>query len=98
VAYTVRCADLKKDIYLTDLWLAPTAGVAPHQLTQAGDLPGKPHWAGTDAILFLAMRGSDDEQKNGAQVWRLPLNGGEAEKLSHLPGGRTRSTPRSNSV
>lgn len=90
VVYGLRAADVSKDKYLTDLWLAPTsAGGAPRRLTFNGDVSGKPHWAGADgaAITFLAARGSDDEKKKGAQIWRLPLAGGEAQKLTDIAGG-----------
>lgn len=93
VVYGVRVADTAKDKYLTDLWIAPTGGDArPRRLTFGGDIAGKPHWvgAGGEAITFLAARGSEDEKKKGAQLWRLPVGayaGGEAEKLTDVKGG-----------
>lgn len=88
VVYAVRTADVGKDKYLTDLWLAASAGSAPpRRLSFAGDVAGKPHWQGSEAIVFLAARGSEDEQKKGPQLWRLPLAGGEAERLSDVKGG-----------
>lgn len=93
VVYGLRVADLAKDKYQTDLWLAPTAaGGAPRRLTFGGDITGKPHWVGAEgtAIAFLAARGSEDEKKKGAQLWRLPVGataGGEAEKLTDIKGG-----------
>jgi dipeptidyl aminopeptidase/acylaminoacyl peptidase len=88
VVYGLRAADVDQDKYQTDLWLAPTAGdTAPRRLTFGGDIAGKPHWLGSAAIAFLAVRGSEDEKKKGAQLWRLVLAGGEAEKLTDIPGG-----------
>jgi dipeptidyl aminopeptidase/acylaminoacyl peptidase len=88
VVYGLRSADPGQDKVQTDLWLAPTTGdAAPRRLTFGGDVSGKPHWLGNAAIAFLAARGSEDDKKKGAQVWRLPLAGGEAEKLTDLPGG-----------
>lgn len=90
VVYGLRSADTAKDKFQTDLWLAPTAaGGTPRRLTFGGDIAGKPHWIGADgaAIAFLARRGSEDDRKKGAQLWRLPLAGGEAEKLTDVPGG-----------
>ncbi|HEY8876818.1 MAG TPA: S9 family peptidase [Roseateles sp.] len=90
VVYGLRRADLDKDKFRTDLWLAPTAGAAPpRRLTFGGDISGKPHWVGAagDAIAFLAARGSEDDKKKGAQLWRLPLAGGEPEKLTDIKGG-----------
>ena len=93
VVYGLRVADVAKDKYQTDLWLAPTApGGVPRRLTFGGDIDGKPHWIGTqgDAIAFLAARGSEDDRKSGPQLWRLPVGsaaGGEAEKLTQVKGG-----------
>lgn len=88
VVYGLRVADVAKDKYLTDLWLAPTSGATPPwRLSFGGDVAGKPHWQGSEAILFLAARGSEEERKRGPQLWRLPLAGGEAERLSEIKGG-----------
>ncbi|MBW8844056.1 MAG: S9 family peptidase [Burkholderiales bacterium] len=91
VVYGLRAADMAKDKFQTDLWLAPTApGSVPRRLTFAGDVTGKPHWVGPtgDAIAFLAARGGEEDKKNGPQLWRLPVaGGGEAEKLTDVKGG-----------
>lgn len=88
VVYSLRVADVGKDKYLTDLWLAPSSGATPaRRLSFNGDIAGKPRWQGSDAITFLAARGSDEEQKKGPQLWRLPLAGGEAERLTDIKGG-----------
>jgi len=90
VVYGLRTADLAKDKFQTDLWLAPTAGGGlPRRLTFGGDIAGKPHWVGPagEAIAFLARRGGEDDRKKGPQLWRLPLAGGEAERLTELAGG-----------
>ena len=71
VVYGLRVADLAKDKYQTDLWLAPTGGdTKPRRLTFGGDIAGKPHWAGAagEAITFLAARGSEDEKKDRKSV------------------------------
>ena len=91
VVYGVRAADTAKDKFRTDLWLAATRGdTQPRRLTFGGDIAGKAHWVGAhgEAIAFLAKRGSEAEQKKGAQLWRLPIaTGGEAEKLTDIDGG-----------
>ena len=91
VVYGLKVANTDKDKYRTDLWLAPTAsGGVPRRLTFSGDIDGKPHWMGpnAEAVGFLAARGSEDDKKKGAQLWRLPVDGGgEAEQLSDVPGG-----------
>jgi dipeptidyl aminopeptidase/acylaminoacyl peptidase len=87
VAYTLRSTDAEQDKYLTDLWLVPTEGGAAQRLTQGGDVAGKPRWQGSQAITFLAVRGSEDDRKKGPQLWRLPRGGGEAERLTDIKGG-----------
>jgi dipeptidyl aminopeptidase/acylaminoacyl peptidase len=90
VVYGLRVADVAKDKFRTDLWLAPAGGDGkPQRLTFSGDITGKPHWVGAagEAIAFLAARGSDDEKKKGPQLWRLARTGGEAEQLTDVKGG-----------
>ncbi|HEV6966416.1 S9 family peptidase [Roseateles sp.] len=91
VVYGLKTADVEKDKFCTDLWLAPAAaGGTPRRLTFSCEVAGKPHWVGPagEAIAFLAARGGDDERKKGAQLWRLPVAAaGEAEKLTAIPGG-----------
>ena len=94
VVYGLRVADVGKDKYLTDLWLAPSAGAGPRRLSFGGDIAGKPHWQGADAITFLAARGSDEEQKKGPQLWRLPLAGATVCLLYTSPSPRDLCTSR----
>src|SRR5476649_3065329 len=82
VVYTVRSTNLDKNRGNTQLWMldlrAPKA--APVRLTQADASSSDPEWAPNgDAIYFLSARGGS------SQVWRLPLGGGEAAKVTDLP-------------
>ena len=82
VVYTVRTTNLDKNRGNTQLWMidlrAPNA--APRQLTRGDTSAGDPQWSPNgDAIYFLSSR------SGSSQVWQLPLNGGEAAKVTDLP-------------
>ncbi|MBV7538314.1 S9 family peptidase [Duganella sp. sic0402] len=82
VVYTVRTTDMDKNrgnvqLYLLDL-RHPQA--APVRLTQAAASSSDPAWSPNgDAVYFLSGR------SGSSQVWRLPLSGGEASKVTDLP-------------
>jgi len=81
VVYTVRTTNLEKNRGNTQLWMidlrAPNA--APRQLTRGESSASDPQWSPNgDAIYFLSAR------SGSSQVWQLPLNGGEAAKVTDL--------------
>jgi len=80
VLYTLRRTDMEKNRGVTNLWLQDLRGDknATRQLTamEASD----PEWSPKgDAIYFLSSR------SGSSQVWRLPLQGGEAQKVTDYP-------------
>ncbi|MGV7210776.1 prolyl oligopeptidase family serine peptidase [Oxalobacteraceae bacterium A2-2] len=82
VVYTVRTTNLDKNRGNTQLWMLdlrhPKA--APVRLTQAEASSTDPEWSPSgDAIYFLSARSGSN------QVWRLPLAGGEAARVTDLP-------------
>jgi len=90
VAYTVSGLDPVQDGTRKDLWMARWDGTRQVRLTVGPDHAGTPRWSPDGRHLaFLAARGSEAERKDGAQVWLLDLAGGEARKLSSIPGGVT---------
>ncbi|OEZ63491.1 prolyl tripeptidyl peptidase precursor [Janthinobacterium sp. HH103] len=81
VVYTVRTTNLEKNRGNTQLWMidlrAPNA--SPRQLTRGDASASDPQWSPNgDAIYFLSSR------SGSSQVWQLPLNGGEAAKVTDL--------------
>jgi dipeptidyl aminopeptidase/acylaminoacyl peptidase len=84
IAYSVKTSDLKRDRKTTDLWLVGWRGSTPRQLTSTPESESAPQWSPDGRWLgFLSSRRNDDEND---QLWRLPIDGGEAEPLTQLPG------------
>jgi dipeptidyl aminopeptidase/acylaminoacyl peptidase len=75
----VNIADSTADGGRSHLWLVDVASNAARQITYSpeADKGGERHgrWLGDAAILFLARRGEH------TQLYRLPMNGGEAQAL-----------------
>jgi dipeptidyl aminopeptidase/acylaminoacyl peptidase len=82
VVYTVRTTDLARNRGHVELWLqdVKTPHAAARQLTNNSASSTDPEWSASgDAIYFLSARSGSN------QVWRLPVNGGEAQRVTDLP-------------
>ena len=82
VVYTVRSTDMGKNRGQTQLWMVDlrAAKPVPRRLTNASASSSEPEWSPRgDAVYFLSTR------SGSSQVWRLPLAGGEAERVTDLP-------------
>jgi len=81
VIYTVRETDLGKNRGHTELWMVDlrAAKPVPQRLTSSAANSSDPEWSATgDAVYFLSGR------SGSSQVWRLPVNGGEATRVTDL--------------
>ena len=81
VIYTVRDTDLAKNRGHTELWMVDlrAAKPVPQRLTSNAASSSDPEWSATgDAVYFLSSR------SGSSQVWRLPINGGEATRVTDL--------------
>jgi len=80
VAFVLRTTDREADRGRTDLWIVGLDGSDPRRLTTDEASDWNPRWSpeGTD-LFFLSTR------SGSAQVWRLPLAGGEARQVTDLP-------------
>jgi dipeptidyl aminopeptidase/acylaminoacyl peptidase len=101
VAFAVRAVGPAKDDYRETIWIAPADGsLAARQVTLGARHDSHPRWSPDGMQLaFLSDREAvlqaggggprpDREEKieDGAtQVWVLPVAGGEARQLTHLP-------------
>lgn len=86
VAYEVRTAQLEEDRIAGDLWMTSWDGVRSVQLTRSKASESRPRWSPDGrSLAFLADRGEGKDPKT--QVWLLDRAGGEARKLTEMPGG-----------
>ena len=100
VAFTVTSSAAGKDGYRTAIWSASTDGSAPaRRLTRGPKADHHPRFAPDGGMLaFLSDRrlkvedepdrpAEPDERHDAVQVHLLPLDGGEARRLTDLPRG-----------
>ncbi len=79
VAFVVTTMDLEANRGRRALWLAAVDGSWARPLTSGTANDSAPRWAGNDTLYFLSDR------SGSSQVWRLPLEGGEARPVTDLP-------------
>ena len=82
VIYTVRSTNMEKNKGNTQLWMLDlrNAAAAPVRLTQGEASNTDPEWSSSgDAVYFLSSR------SGSSQVWRQPVAGGDALKVTDLP-------------
>jgi len=80
IAFVLRTTDLEANRGRTDLWLVGADGRNPRQLTFSPESEGQPTWSPDgQSLFFLSPRGGS------SQVFRLPLEGGEAQPVTKLP-------------
>jgi hypothetical protein len=81
VAYTVATPDMEANRNASNLWVVPTSGGEAMQLTQSGH-DSSPVWSPDGkTIAFLSSRSGN------SQVYRLSMEGGEAQEFTHLSTG-----------
>lgn len=82
VVFTLRSTDLEANRGRTDLWLISIDGHGLRQLTSHPASDFSPSWAPDgQSIYFLSTR------SGGAQIWRIPVGGGEAQQVTDLALG-----------
>ena len=79
----MSAADFEKDAYVTHLWLAPTDGGTPFQLTRGPKSETSPDWSPDGRwIAFTSARSGDK-----SQVFAIRVDGGEAVQLTDAETG-----------
>jgi dipeptidyl aminopeptidase/acylaminoacyl peptidase len=83
VAYGVWWIDAEDREYRSAIWLATVDGSSPPRRLTAGEKrDSQPRWSPDGSRLaFVSSRG---EEKSSGQIYVLPLDGGEAQKLTDL--------------
>ena len=85
LAYVVKTVDLVKDKQPTNIWLVKWDGTGSRAITFGVDSHSHPRWSPDGRWLaFLSSRGDEAEAQ---QLWLLPRDGGEAEKISDTKSG-----------
>jgi dipeptidyl aminopeptidase/acylaminoacyl peptidase len=85
VAYTVSMPDTVEDQNDSDIWMASWDGLRNVRLTTSKASEHAPRWSPDGRYLtFLSSR---DDAREVDQVWLLDRTGGEADRLTDLPGG-----------
>ncbi|MES2300102.1 MAG: S9 family peptidase [Pseudomonadota bacterium] len=82
VVYTVRATDIDKNRGVTNLWMIDLRSPkpVPQRLSQGEGSSTDPEWSPAgDAVYYLSSR------SGSSQVWRQPVNGAPAEKVTDLP-------------
>ncbi|MBI2887963.1 MAG: S9 family peptidase [Chloroflexi bacterium] len=84
VAFTVTQMDQKADDYRSQVWLVPTSGRVRHArpVTFGPKRDSSPRWSPDGRTLAFVS-----DRAGKAQVWLLPVDGGEARQLTNLFGG-----------
>ncbi|MBZ0298062.1 MAG: S9 family peptidase [Anaerolineae bacterium] len=82
IAYTISKPDWQKDAFVSQIWLVENAeDAAPRQLTFSKNGSSTPRWSpDSQQLAFLSEREGDE----GAQIYRLSIHGGEAERLTNM--------------
>lgn len=82
VAFTVRDTDLDANRGRTDLWALDiaTKGAQPRRITSHPENDGSAQWSADGRYIYFVSSRSGSNQ-----VWRLPVTGGEADQVTHLP-------------
>jgi dipeptidyl aminopeptidase/acylaminoacyl peptidase len=80
IVFVVRKTDLDANRGRTDLWLVNVDGDGLRRLTTHPENDSNPRWMpdGRSVLLISNRTGS-------AQVWRIPIDGGEAEQVTRQP-------------
>lgn len=80
IAYTVRTSDSLQDKLISHIWITNWEGTDHRQLTFSKEGESHPRWSPDGKYLsFLSSRGVEGETD---QVWLMPRNGGEAERVT----------------
>ena len=85
VAYTVSTSDTVEDKRDADVWMTRWDGKRSVRLTYSKEREHSPRWSPNGR--YLAFLSSREDSSEVEQVWLLDRTGGEAERLTDLPGG-----------
>ena len=80
IVFVLRVTDLEANRGRTDLWLLGADGTGLRRLTSHPEGDSNPRWTPDGKSVFFISTRSDS-----SQVWRIPIDGGEAQQVTDLP-------------
>ncbi len=80
IVFVLRKTDMEANRGRSDLYLVGTDGRGLRRLTSHPDSDGNPRWSPDSRTIFFLSSRSDS-----SQVWRINIDGGEAEQVTSLP-------------
>ena len=83
VAYIVQRVERETEKKFTNLWVADTAEGRPRRFTHGKWNDSQPRWSPDGRTIALLSNRGNEEQ---AQLYLIPLDGGEARPLTELKG------------
>ncbi len=86
VVYVHVTVNSKHDGYDTALWMIPSGGGTPRQLT-GGPRDSSPQWSPDGKLLAFARAIEKDGKVQPPQIYLLAMEGGEARPLTDTPKG-----------
>jgi dipeptidyl aminopeptidase/acylaminoacyl peptidase len=85
VAYAVSVPDTVEDRTESDVWMSSWDGAHRVRLTSSKASEHSPRWSPDGR--YLAFLSDRDDAREVDQLWILDRTGGDAERISDLPGG-----------
>ncbi len=82
VAFTVRTTDMEANRGRLDIYLAAVDGSWTRRMTTDPANDGQPRWSSDGTGLYFVS-----SRSGSPQVWRLPMDGGEAVQVTDMPLG-----------
>lgn len=80
----------KRTEYVTAAWEVDPQGQRPaRRLTRGAKGESSPAFTADGDLLFVAARATESDDDAPAALWRLPANGGEAQRILDASGGVT---------
>ena len=84
VAFTLTRSDVEKNRAVANIWRIPAAGGDPQQMTFGEQgFNGDVRWSPDGRYLYFVSTRVDNKR----QIFRLPVNGGEAKQVTTVPMG-----------
>jgi dipeptidyl aminopeptidase/acylaminoacyl peptidase len=86
VAYVRVWVNQKADRYETAIWVVPTGGGPPRQIT-VGPRDSGPRWSPDGKTLAFTRSPEKDGRPQPPQIYLMTFDGGEAQPLTEIPRG-----------